>query len=196
MEIPNFNPTIPTAGRSRKQWVAILAISLILGVIFYYFRQPILDFAQNAWTWLSTTFSGLSSNPFFGNLFTWMSNNPIPTLTAGFSLVASGLTLAKYYSEAKAKTAALTAQMQSQTALQNYQGQFQDYMTQKETQIQQLQAQVNTKGYDSLQSALTESQGLVTSQAQQIRSLQDQISALNNIIMLKDTQVIEKIVVK
>ena len=125
-----------------------------------------------------------------------MTNNPIPTLTAVFSLVASGLTLAKYFSEAKAKTAALTAQMQSQTTLQNYQGQFQNYIDQKEAQIQQLQTQANSRGSDTLQSALNESQGLVTGQAQQIRSLQGQISALNNLIMLKETQVIEKIVVK
>ena len=106
------------------------------------------------------------------------------------------VTIIKYYSEAKAKTAALTAQMQSQNALTSYRGQFQDYIDQKEAQIQQLQTQANSRGSDTLQSALNESQGLVTNQATQIRSLQDQITALNNLIMLKETQVIEKIVVK
>jgi peptidoglycan hydrolase CwlO-like protein len=129
-------------------------------------------------------------------LFAWVQQNPLQTIGGIASVGTALFAVIRYYSEAKAKTAALTAQMQSQTTLQNYQGQFQNYIDQKEAQIQQLQTQANSRGSDTLQSALNESQGLVTNQATQIRSLQDQITALNNLIMLKETQVIEKIVVK
>ena len=198
MEIPGiFSQPIPTAGRSRKQWVAILVLSLGLGIGVYYFREPILNFAATAWTKLSTFFSGLVTLPFFGNLFAWMQLHPIETITAACSIIGFfitvGVTINKYIGKAQA---AVAAQTQSQNTLTNYQNQFQDYVTAKETQIQQLQSQTSTKGLESLQSALGESQGLVTTQAQQIRSLQDQISALNNLIMLKETQVVEKIVVK
>jgi hypothetical protein len=197
MEIPGiFSQPIPTAGRSRKQWAAILLLSLGLGIAFYYFREPILNFATTAWTNISKFFSGLTTNPFFANLFTWMTANPIPTLGGIASITTALLTFVKLRSETKAKTDALQAQLQTQGSLTNYQNQMQEYITAKESQIQQLQTQANSRGSDTLQSALNESQGLVTNQATQIRSLQDQITALNNLIMLKETQVIEKIVVK
>jgi hypothetical protein len=125
-----------------------------------------------------------------------MTANPIPTLGGIASITTALLTFVKLRSETKAKTDALQAQLQTQGSLTNYQNQMQEYITAKESQIQQLQTQANSRGSDTLQSALNESQGLVTNQATQIRSLQDQITALNNLIMLKETQVIEKIVVK
>jgi len=124
-----------------------------------------------------------------------MEVNPGQTIGVGISVGTSLFALAKYYGEAKAKTAALQAQLQSQTSLQNYQNQYSDVIAQKEAQIRQLQSQTSTKGLESLQSALGESQGLVTRQAEQIKSLTTQIEALNNVLWLKENRVVEKPVV-
>jgi len=134
--------------------------------------------------------------PFFGNLFAWMQLHPIETITAACSIIGFfitvGVTINKYIGKAQA---AVAAQTQSQNTLTNYQNQFQDYVTAKETQIQQLQSQTSTKGLESLQSSLGESQGLVTRQAEQIKSLNSQIEALNNVLWLKENRVVEKPVV-
>jgi len=113
-------------------------------------------------------------------------------LTAAVSIggVVGGKLLQLHYEKQKAQIAA-----EAQRAIEDNVKLSQAY-AQLQQQNQTLQQQVRQLQSQDYQKLLAESQALITQKTEEIRKLQAQIQALERMLLLKDTQVVEKTVVK
>ena len=122
----------------------------------------------------------------------YVQKNPLTVLTAAVSIggVVGGKLLQLHYEKQKAQIAA-----EAQRAIEDNMKLSQAY-AQLQQQNQTLQQQVQQLQSQDYQKLLAESQGIIAQKAEEIKKLQAQIQALQNMLLLKDTQVVEKTVVK
>jgi len=186
---------LPYQLKQTVNWKAILFWGILIGIgtfTIYTYRASIIAFIQSIPTRLATfkipDFSGFGKG-----IVDYINKNPIAVITAGASLSAAAVTLLSKIKANKEKNQALQEKAQvEQLASQNITSAQQtaiEYRTKYEELLKNNPA-------SSLQESLAESQSLVTSQQSKIQSLEGQIQALQDALLLKDTKTVEKTVVK
>jgi hypothetical protein len=165
---------------SKKQWLLILIIGVAIGLLLFYYREPILAFFSGIPTWINN----VTKNTFVQGIIDYAGKNPIAVITASFGAISATVALWKYYVEHKAKTAALEAQVQAQlreTSVSNL-------ALEQKTRIEQLETQLSSQVKDASQEALIEAQKTVTQLANKNKSLREQIQWYEDLIKTKGIQ--------
>jgi len=186
---------LPYQLRQTVNWKAILFWGILVGIgtfTAYSYRESIIAFIQSIPTRLSTfklpDFSG-----FANGIIDYINKNPIAVIAAVASLCTAAVTLLSKFKANKEKNQALEEKAQvEQLANQNISSAQQTAMEYK-TKYEDL---LKNNPASSLQESLAESQSLVTSQQSKIQSLEGQIQALQDALLLKETKTVEKTVVK
>jgi hypothetical protein len=164
-------------------------LGLLIGgaiLTFNYYREPILAFI---------------AKPTID--FSWINNLTLDSILAFitkygalFSLAGLGITfIYGVYQKHQANKAALqlvAAQQNANSEINTAYGAAETYRQQAET----YKLQIEQAGKNDLGESLREAQNQVVLKELDIKKLQNQLEALNNIVLLKDTKVIEKTVVK
>ena len=187
--------TSPYQPKRSINWKAILFWGITIGTVAftaYTYRESIIAFVYSIPTQLGNfklpDFSG-----FLNGIIDYINKNPIAVIATGASLCTAGITIISKIHANKEKAQALEEKAQvEQLASQNISSAQQTAMEYKNKYEELLKN--NPLG--NLQEALAESQSLVTTQQSKIQSLEGQIQALQDALLLKDTRVVEKTVVK
>jgi hypothetical protein len=177
-------------------WKGVIFWGILFGLvglaIYHFYREPLMAFFNSIPTRISN-FQIPDLSTFCNGIIKYINENPIAVIATAASLCTAGITIISKMRAAK-QAAADVAQTQQQadtqvnTALasaQQYQQQAQDYKAKYE-------ALANSGNQD----ALTEAQNLVSTKEGQIKSLQGQVQALQDALLLKETKTVEKTVVK
>ncbi len=168
-----------------------ILVGVIIGLAAYtlwlYKIQPAYTIINPIVTSIKT-----AEQTFLPAVLEYAQKNPLTVLTAAVSIggVVGGKLLQLHYEKQKAEIAAQAQQVvQDNMKISQAYAQLQQ---QNETLQQQLQ-NVQSTDYQKL---LAESQSIIAQKAEEIRKLQAQIEALQNMLLLKETKVVEKTVVK
>ncbi len=189
-----FAPT-STSKTQTVNWKAVIFWGIVFGLIgygIYSYREPILAFLSPIPTRISN-FQIPDLSGFFNGIMKYVNENPIAVIATSASLCTAGITIISKIRANKEKVLAL----QEKAQVEQYARETISLAQQQALEYKQKYAEASKNtGLNSLQEALDESQKLVSTKETQIKNLQSQLEALNNIILLKDTKVIEKTVVK
>jgi ABC-type multidrug transport system fused ATPase/permease subunit len=179
-----------TSSQSKSvNWKAAVFWGLIIGAVcflIYQYREPIL-----AWIAKPTFDFSILQNLTLDKIIAFFQQylSLIVTGAAAFTFIYG------FYQKHQANKAAierLNSEQNAQIEVNKAYGLADQYKTQAET----YKSQVEQLDKNDLGESLKEAQDQVTQKQQEINSLKSQLEALNNIVLLKDTKVIEKTVVK
>jgi hypothetical protein len=179
-----------TSSQSKSvNWKAAIFWGLIIGAIcfvVYQYRGPIL-----AW---------IAKPTFDFSILQNLTLDKIVNFLKDYGLIITGVAttftfIYGLYQKRQANKNALQL-LNSQQNAQSEVTKAYDLADQYKTQAETYKSQVEQLGKNDLGESLKEAQDQVTQKQQEIKNLQSQLEALNNLVLLKDTKVIEKTVVK
>lgn len=174
---------------------AVILWGIIIGLVafgLYTYREPLVALISSIPSRIGN-FQIPNFTGFFNGIIDYINKNPIAVIATAASLCTAAITILSKIHANKEKALALEEKAQTeQLAGQSVISAQQEALKYK-TQLEEL---TKNNMSNTLQEALSESQNLVSSQQTQLTSLKGQIEALQNQLLLKDTKVIEKTVVK
>ncbi len=185
----------PQKSQSKISFWTLAFIGILVGLglfgLWYFHVEPIYGLTTGFITPIVEGARGIGQT-FIPPVIDYITKNPLAVLTATVTIggVIGGKLLQSHYEKQKAQL-----QSQAEQVMTDNMSMAKSY-TDLQAKYSSLQEQVKSTVTTDYQGLLNEAQTIISQKTSEIQNLQSQMKALQDMLMLKDTKIIEKTVVK